>query len=79
MTMNDSGEMLVQIWLSLKPYIDKKERSDAALAFLQAASDFLDIEAAREDATGSDSALDSAFAEILSDDEIEEDLDDEEY
>lgn len=79
MTMNDSGEMLVQMWLSLKPYIDKKERADAALAFLRSAEDFLDLETAREEAGNADSALAAAFAEILGDEEIEEDLDDEDY
>lgn len=75
--MNDSGEMLGQIWLALKPYIDKKERPDGALAFLRAAEDFLDLESARDDAAAVDSLLSTAFAEILGDDEIEEDLDDE--
>lgn len=75
--MTDSGEMLVQIWLALKPYIDKKERADAALAFLQAAGDFVDLEAAREDGSGSDSAIDGAFAEILGDQDVEEE--DEDY
>ncbi len=79
MIMNDSGEMLVQMWLALKPYIDKKERADAALAFLHAAGDYLDLEAAREDGSGSDSSLDSAFAEILGDEEIEEDDLEEDY
>lgn len=79
MIMNDSGEMLVQMWLALKPYIDKKERSDAALAFLHAAGDYLDLEAAREDGEGSDSSLDSAFAEILGDEEVEEDESEEDY
>jgi hypothetical protein len=67
--MTDSGEMLVEMWLALKPYVDKKERPDAALAFLRAAENFLDMEAAREDAKGSDSALDGAFAEILGEEE----------
>lgn len=75
MTMNDSGELLVQTWLSLKPYIDKKERPDAALAFLRAAEDFLDLEQARSEIKGSDSALDSAFAEILGEEDTEEDED----
>jgi hypothetical protein len=79
MTMNDSGEMLVQMWLAVKTYIDKKERPDAALAFLRAAEDFLDIEAARQEAKGSDSALDGAFAEILGDEEFEEEDEDEDY
>ena len=77
--MNDSGEMLVQMWLAIKTYIDKKECPDAALAFLRAAEDFLDIEAARTEAKGSDSALDSAFAEILGDEEKEDEDEDEDY
>lgn len=71
--MTDSGEMLAQIWLALKPYIDKKERADAALGFLRAAEDFVDLEEAREDAGDADSALHSAFAEILGDEEVEDD------
>jgi hypothetical protein len=67
-----SGEMLVEMWLAVKPYIDKKERPDAALAYLQASEDFVNLEQAQEDAKGSDSALDSAFAEILGDIEEEE-------
>lgn len=76
--MNDSGEMLVQMWLAVKTYIDKKERPDAALAFLRAAEDFLDIETAREEAKGSDSALDGAFSEILGEEEAY-DEEDEDY
>jgi hypothetical protein len=79
MITSDSGEMLVQMWLSLKPYIDKKERSDAALAFLQAASDFVDLETAREEASDADTMLASAFAAILGEDEEDEVEDDEDY
>ena len=75
MIMNDSGEMLVQMWLALKPYIDKKERNDAALGFLRAAEDFIDLEQARDDAGDADSSLNNAFAEILGE---EEDYDDNE-
>jgi hypothetical protein len=80
-TMSDtSGEMLVEQWLAVKPYIDKKERPDAALAFLRASENFVNLEQAQEDAKGSDSALDGAFAEILGDieEEVEEE-DDEDY
>jgi hypothetical protein len=78
--MNDSGEMLVQMWLAIKPYIDKKERADAALGFLRAVEDFVNLEEAREDAAGSDTSLDSAFAEILGEEEHEDDdFEDEEY
>jgi len=79
MITSDSGEMLVQMWLSLKPYIDKKERSDAALAFLQAAGDFVDLETAREEASDADTILASAFAAILGEDDEDQVADDEEY
>jgi hypothetical protein len=77
-----SGEMLVEMWLAIKPYIDKKERADAAVAFLRAAEDFVNLEQAQEDASGSDSALDGAFAEIVGEIETyedEEDFDDGDY
>jgi hypothetical protein len=78
--MNDSGEMLAQMWLALKPYIDKKERADAALGFLRAAEDFLDLESARENGEGLDSILDSAFAEILGEEfDEDDDFEDEDY
>lgn len=75
-----SGEMLVEMWLAIKPYIDKKERPDAALAYLRASENFVNLEQAQEDVKGSDSALDGAFAEILGDveEEVEED-EDEDY
>ena len=65
-----------KLFLAVKPYIDKKERPDAALAYLRASEDFVNLEQAQEDAKGSDSALDGAFAEILGDIE-EEELEDE--
>jgi hypothetical protein len=77
--MQDAGEMLVQMWLSLKPYIDKKERPDAALAFLRSCEDFLSLETAREEASEADSALLGAFNEILGEEETDEPEEDEEY
>jgi len=78
MITSDSGEMLVQMWLSLKPYIDKKERADAALAFLRVSEDFVDLETAREEAGETDSALAAAFVEILGEDEDQEPEDEDE-
>jgi len=77
--MTDSGEMLVQMWLGVKPYIDKKERDVAAVSFLRGAEDFLDLEEARSEAKGTDAAIDNAFAEILGElDEDHNEEDDEE-
>ena len=74
--MTDAGEMLAQMWLAIKPYIDKKERNDAALGFLRAAEDFVDLEQAREDAGEADSALHNAFAELLGDEEVDDEEED---
>lgn len=70
--MQDMGEMIVEMWLSLKPYIDKKERQEAAVAFLRSCEDFVDLEAVKEEATDADSALLAAFAELLGEDHIDE-------
>ena len=62
-----SGEMLAELWNSLKPYIEKKERPDAAMSFLRAAEDFVDLEDAREDLAGTDASIDAALKEIVGD------------
>ena len=68
--MNDyTGEMLAEMWTALKPYIDKKERLDAAVAFLRAAENFTDLENYRTDLTGIDTGLDAAVDEVLGEDE----------
>lgn len=73
----NTGEMLAEIWNSMKPYIDKKERLDAAASFLRAAEDFAIIEDCRKDLSGLDSSMDTALAELLGE---EEDYDnDEDY
>jgi hypothetical protein len=73
-----TGEMLAEIWNAMKPYIDRKERLDAATSFLRATEDFTNIEDFRKDLTGIDSSLDTALAEMFGeeegyvDDEIED-------
>lgn len=78
--MNDyTGEMLAEMWTALKPYIDKKERLDAAVAFLRAAENFTDLENYRSDLTGIDAGLDGAIDEILGEDENIYDSEQDEY
>lgn len=73
-----SGEMLAELWSAMKPYIDKKERPDAAVSFLRIAEDFVNLEDCRKDLLGIDTNLDSALKELLGE-EDEYDDDDEEY
>lgn len=77
--MQDMGEMIVEMWLSLKPYIDKKERPEAAVAFLRSCEDFVDLESVKEAAIDADSALLAAFTELLGEDPEEDSDYDKEY
>lgn len=76
--MSDTnGEMLAELWNAMKPYIEKKERADAAVSFLRAAEDFVDLEDAREELAGTDAHIDAALKEIVGD--YDEELDEEDY
>jgi len=78
-----TGEMLAEVWTAMKPYIDKKERVDAAVAFLRAAENFTDLEECRKDLGGVDSSMDTALDELLGEEELYSDEsgdgDDEDY
>lgn len=75
-----SGEMLAELWNAMKPYIDKKERPDAALSFLRTAEDFVNLEDCRKDLLGTDHNIDEALKELIGEeDDYEEDEEDEEY
>ncbi len=69
-TMSEyTGELLAEIWNAMKPYIDRKERLDAATSFLRATEEFTNIEDFRKDLTGIDSSLDAALAEMFGEEE----------
>lgn len=74
--MIQDSELLLNLWLSLKPYIPKKELAEAAIAYVKQAEEFIDIEAAIQEIKGEDRALDAAFLELWPEDE-EESFDDE--
>lgn len=75
--MIQDSELLLNLWLSLKPYIPKKELAEAAIAYVKQAEEFIDIEAAIQEIKGEDRALDAAFLELWPDDAEEESFDDE--
>jgi hypothetical protein len=74
--MIQDSELFLNLWLSLKPYIPKKELAEAALAYVKQAEEFIDIEAAIQEVKGEDRALDAAFAELWPDDAEDEGFDD---
>lgn len=69
----NTGEMLAEVWNAMKPYIDKKERPDAAVSYLRAAEDFVILEDCRKDLSGIDSSLDAALNELLGEEDIDDD------
>jgi hypothetical protein len=75
--MIQDSELLLNLWLSVKPYIPKKELAEAAIAYVRQSEEFIDIEAAIQEVKGEDRALDAAFAELwpvdIEDDDIEDD------
>lgn len=73
--MIQDSELLLNLWLSLKPYIPKKELAEAAIAYVKQAEEFIDIEAAIQEIKGEDRALDAAFLELWPE-EVEESFDD---
>lgn len=63
--MDYAGEMILEMWNAVKPFIEKKERDDVALNFLRAAEDYINLEDAREEIGGQDKSLDKAFNELV--------------
>jgi hypothetical protein len=75
--MIQDSELLLNLWLSVKPYIPKKELAEAAVAYVRQSEEFIDIEAVMQEIKGEDRALDVAFAELwpvdIEEDDMEED------
>ena len=74
---DNSGEMLAEIWIALKPYLDKKERADAAQSFVRVAEEYINLEVHREELVEAGNEVTNALNEILGD--YDDDDDEEEY
>jgi hypothetical protein len=76
MLYDEEVNLIVDIWASVKSYIDKKERFDAASALLRSLENHYDMDSVSEELLGNDSVLDSVIKELYTaDDVIEEDDD----
>ena len=64
MLHDDEVNLIVDIWSSMKSYIDKKERFDAASAFLRGLENHYDMDSVSEELLGNDSVLDSVIKEL---------------
>lgn len=78
MLHDDEVNLIVDTWTSVKSYIDKKERYDAAAAFLRSLENHYDMDSVSEELLGNDNVLDSVIKDLYQVIEDEEDLDYEE-
>ena len=63
MSLYDSeASMVVDAWAAIKPYLNKKDRDDAAQAFLRTLENYVDIETMANDIAGHDGPLDRALS-----------------
>lgn len=85
MLHEDEVNLIVDVWTSVKTYIDKKERYDAASALLRSLENHYDMDSVSEELLGNDNVLDTVIADLYStaglddDDSFEEDNYDSDY
>jgi hypothetical protein len=75
MLHDEEVNLIVDVWTSVKTYIDKKERYDAASAFLRSLENHYDMDSVSGELRGNDSVLDTVIKDIYGDDDLEKDDD----
>ena len=70
MLHDEQVSLIVDTWTSVKTYIDKKERYDAASAFLRSLENHYDMDSVAEELLGNDSALDAVIKDLYTADDI---------
>lgn len=73
MLYEDEVNLIVDVWTSVKSYIDKKERYDAASSLLRGLENHYDMDSVSEDLLGNDSVLDAVIKDLYGMEEAEED------
>jgi len=76
MLHDEEVNLIVDVWTSVKSYIDKKERLDAATALLRSLENHYDMDTVSEELLGNDAVLDNVIKELYSADDIVEEDDD---
>jgi hypothetical protein len=78
MLHDDEVNLIADVWASVKSYIDKKERYDAASAFLRSLENHYDMDSVSEELLGTDNVLDTVIKDLYQVTELEEEDDYEE-
>jgi hypothetical protein len=76
MLHDEEVNLIVDTWTSVKTYIDKKERYDAASAFLRSLENHYDMDSVAEELLGNDSTLDTVIKDLYTADDIIDEDDD---
>ena len=70
MLHDEEVSLIVDTWTSVKTYIDKKERYDAASAFLRSLENHYDMDSVAEELLGNDSTLDTVIKDLYTNNDI---------
>lgn len=76
MLHDEEVSLIVDVWTSVKSYIDKKERYDAANTLLRTLENHYDMDSVSEQLLGNDSVLDAVIKDLYAMDAVDEEDDD---
>jgi hypothetical protein len=76
MLHDEEVSLIVDTWTSVKTYIDKKERYDAASAFLRSLENHYDMDSVAVELLGNDTTLDTVIKDLYTADDIIDEDDD---
>ena len=75
MLYDEQVNLIVYVWATVKTYIDKKERYDAASAFLRSLENHYEMDSVAEELLGNDATLDAVIKDLYTADDIVDDED----
>jgi len=75
MLYDEQVNLIVDVWATVKTYIDKKERYDAASAFLRSLENHYEMDSVSEELLGNDATLDAVIKDLYTADDIIDDED----
>ena len=75
MLYDEQVNLIVDVWATVKTYIDKKERYDAGCALLRSLENHYEMDSVAEELLGNDSTLDTVIKDLYTADDIVDDDD----
>ena len=76
MLYDEQVNLIVDVWATVKTYIDKKERYDAASALLRSLENHYEMDSVAEELLGNDATLDAVIKDLYTANDIVDDDDD---